>query len=616
MAEDEAREAQPGRSTAEAVGKATTSRAKASAAQPEAAPGSRTAATASPPPSAAASRETGAPGPKSYVRKSPAAWLLGAAAVAAIVPFLLIPPSLWAGTPMRFAAVSLAFLSALLISSLWAVREHTTLHTLLTEGFPNEQLRAVHARLLPVPEEGLDDATPDDIDNWRRRQLDAATDIVGTIEDQLAMLEETLEQQWTTSSLLAPVRSVRVAAQLAGQDRDAVPQLLRDAHPGGEIPEPVRPFSQLFLNALLLVGIIGTFYGLIQVFSTNSITAFVTQLWRGTGAPLSEGLSPVFEGLQTAFASSLAAYSGYLCGRFMCDQVDDDHRTLAARLGHTLGVDLPNVFSPLQLGAQVAGVYSERVAAPANDDPLDLVVDQLRHIAGTFDSAVASLFSTITQLVEALEAGQKSWEAASEAWSTAIDNLETHVETFTTRTDTFAEIASNGATQIGRALARIDAAVEQAEANWRHSIADMTRHLQKGVDEYATTLNSFSAALAPQVESYQQLRTTIETMQDQVATDRRQLIQALDAVRQETDRLKHFVTSRLESTVEEHTRSNTAVAESLARVSQLVAATLASTERADRALGDGELLELLRRLHTLLADRDLPTSVAPPANGA
>src|ERR1019366_4487742 len=118
-------------------------------------------------------------------------------------------------------------------------------------------------------------------------------------------------------------------------------------------PDPGwRSFAQFCLTGLLFIGIIGTFLGLLGVFTPATFTPLFDAM-RTPERDFTKSLGGLLADFGLAFGASLVAYLAYLFGRFTADLVDEAHDETTSFLTAELLGGVRLVLTPLQIEMRV-----------------------------------------------------------------------------------------------------------------------------------------------------------------------------------------------------------------------------------------------------------------------
>jgi predicted nucleic acid-binding Zn-ribbon protein len=260
---------------------------------------------------------------------------------------------------------------------------------------------------------------------------------------------------------------------------------------------PRVAFFTFCVSAILFVGIIGTFFGLIKFIASNELRAVIDALIK-QARPGAE-LGSIFRGFEPAFGSSLIAYVSYIFARYMRDRADEAFLSSADLFGRQVQSELVNIFyksnvkeivdlSPTARSdlAKIVEAIRESTAKTADLQSryaaLEGAVAQLREeLAGTlerFDGSVAGLTNQVGGLSAHLDSAGKAWGAANEAWR----------ETTTRFTDQI----GGQITTFRRAIGAVETSLAKAHEDMAGAMAD----LMGGLNETVTATREESARLS------------------------------------------------------------------------------------------------------------------------
>lgn len=219
---------------------------------------------------------------------------------------------------------------------------------------------------------------------------------------------------------------------------DTIARALERLSPSlGEL-HSLRAVDQFLGGALLFIGIIGTFYGLMGVLLNDDLLRFLGAASQADRlSSLDPKLKGVLVGLGTAFSSSLFAYCSYLFGRLLSDLCDEEYeaatREFVRHVHGRLALLFPHsglighVDLPAETTAQLVGnvtALQEATKSAAN------LVQETRATANALSQAAGSMLGTVqamTGIAETIaartETATRAWTAAAEGWSTATGDF-------------------------------------------------------------------------------------------------------------------------------------------------------------------------------------------------
>jgi methyl-accepting chemotaxis protein len=367
---------------------------------------------------------------------------------------------------------------------------------------------------------------------------------------------------------------------------------------------PFRWFGRLLTNLLLFVGIIGTFIGLLKVFSDSGQgTSLIASLVKSA---INQGELPelhkLISGFQIAFGSSLSAYIMHLAGRAMLDILDEDYDSLVGYLENELTDGLYKALSPLDVDIRVDLPEKIKDALAKIGDTFETnaqrgieYIDELTKIAAVLGATAQSFTEYIEKIEEAfksleerIHSGEKAWQTASNHWTSStnsfVDKANEMVETISKLDKDTEKITKQMKDTTICLIEEMDGSVNEnieemkktytkvikgmnstatsITDNWDKYVKEMLSDFATNINNYHTQLNNFKDELRNVIEDYQKMREHQSQMAEMLNTGQQDLTDKIDHMASEEQTTRKRIDShinegqrRLEGKLEEHLNS-------------------------------------------------------------
>ena len=349
------------------------------------------------------------------------------------------------------------------------------------------------------------------------------------------ILQECHQQNWPffVSQRLSAITETLKACKL---EPDNSTQLLQAAQTTLPPEQPHRSLGQMLVSMLLFIGIIGTFYGLLDAFTSQAIGNLIRTLIEPQQADFSEPLQALMSGFGLAFGTSMIAYIVHLGGRFMLEQTDEDYDHLTAYLDFGLLNNLYIALSPLNIQIRVELSNESRdqlenqakliaEAAKLSTETIEKTVeltDNILQASRNLDKTIIKIDKTATIFLGQMQQTEKIWNQTNLTWITT--------------TQQFSKTASDLILSVTEAVSRLDTLIKTIDEKATRTIDQWSEHSQKvldGIEKTATNItnhwnnavNGIIKSLSGNVVEYED---SLKKFQNQLKT----LIQDLDNTHQ------------------------------------------------------------------------------------
>ncbi len=220
-------------------------------------------------------------------------------------------------------------------------------------------------------------------------------------------------------------------------DADSFSRALTDMPRVTGQPRRDRSLQQLLVNLLLAVGIIGTFYGLIQFLSNEQF-----QLVLSNPTSITEvSLVSIATSFQIAFGTSLLAYGVHSGGRFMVDILEEDMEATWSIYHEQLLLPLIHAFPLRTAETRLNWDRATRDSLRDMANAISTASNEIRQTRNEFQKGFATLDEQASSLTKAANATALAATAAGEA-ATRVANS---AQTITTESKATGGIVKEGA---------------------------------------------------------------------------------------------------------------------------------------------------------------------------
>ncbi|HYH23061.1 MAG TPA: hypothetical protein VD995_30990 [Azospirillum sp.] len=364
----------------------------------------------------------------------------------------------------------------------------------------------------------------------------------------------------------------------------------------GEAPD-LRALDHTLVAALLFIGIIGTFFGLITFLDSENFRNFAKH---SSGPDLFDHLPNVMQGLGTAFWTSLFAYVFYLVGRFVMDLCDEEYElSMRAFLDAVQGglaclfpttgratVDL-SAQSVELLAGTVQGMKETAEAVRAFVGQSKAVADRLAVAAAALMNAVNQAAETSQAIFASIAAGQQDWRTAAAEWRAAT---EAFVKAAGPLTDSIRMLLTEVHAFPSELGKQAQAMAADLGAAAKHNADSLSAHAQAMGDRldrsaacFADRMDAFSDQLRERIGAHETILQAVTGILDEVHQQRRDMADKLECLHQDSLGIRNGTLDA----VREMAASDSA------RTADLQNALHAMTHKLDALL---DRMELLRRL--------------------
>jgi hypothetical protein len=319
-----------------------------------------------------------------------------------------------------------------------------------------------------------------------------------------------------------------------------------------------RSFAQFCLTGLLFIGIIGTFLGLLGVFTPATFTPLLDAM-RTPHGPFTESLGGLLHDFGLAFGASLVAYVAYLFGRFTADLVDEAHDEVSGFLTAEFLGGIRLVLTPLQIDMRVdlptetKALFEDRVRGIQSATDLGREqMAELRHLNSRF-AELAVLFRRATTdalnatraIATGLREGREEWQAAARTWATCTTEFKTvsglfgtTVRRYVSAVDHTIKETDDAAQQViktwqegtAAANASIAGAIGNVTSTWYTNNRLMAEKLRGEADAFAERLTELRKELAEVIVPFAEARMMVARATEVVDGGQRELVASVQQV--------------------------------------------------------------------------------------
>ncbi|GGE76885.1 hypothetical protein GCM10011317_37460 [Niveispirillum cyanobacteriorum] len=200
-------------------------------------------------------------------------------------------------------------------------------------------------------------------------------------------------------------------------DADSFSRALTDMPRVTGQPRRDRSLQQLLVNLLLAVGIIGTFYGLIQFLSNEQFQLVLSNPTSITDV----SLVSIATSFQIAFGTSLLAYGVHSGGRFMVDILEEDMEATWSIYHEQLLLPLIHAFPLRTAETRLNWDKATRDSLRDMATAISTASNEIRQTRSEFQKGFATLDEQAAALTKAANATALAATAAGEA-ATSVAN--------------------------------------------------------------------------------------------------------------------------------------------------------------------------------------------------
>lgn len=349
--------------------------------------------------------------------------------------------------------------------------------------------------------------------------------------------------------VLLPLRhrliGIRDAVQAGWEDPVTIRTNLDRLSQRLEEPPALRFINQTFVNILLFTGIIGTFYGLVQLVSSETMYSLL-DAFRDSGALRTAELGDLFLGFETAFGSSLVAYLSYIVGRMTLDLTDEAFDATASFTVARVQDGLARAFSYGKILAHVdldpeskrllrdnvAELRSLVESSATLNQSLAELLPQLGSAATTLRQAMEDAEALTRQISASVESAKSDWQAASDSFSATTERFFGTTERFIGKADELLQSIATSSTTMTQSATELKDSVALIREVWQQNMSALAAQLSIAVNEFTANLNHFSSSWAHQVEDYERTKHTLSEIAAQTGSGRERLILSIDQLQQ------------------------------------------------------------------------------------
>jgi len=305
-----------------------------------------------------------------------------------------------------------------------------------------------------------------------------------------------------------------------------------------------RFLGHFFVNALLFIGIIGTFYGLITVFSDQNIINLVTSI--KSDHNIYSNLDKVFVGFYEAFGSSLIAYISYIFGRVMLEMLDTDHDALGQFLEQRIGDFVTICFPPKKAEPPRIELPEElKIVLEKSANSLDKLSKNQGDLVKRFDQTVNRYEKIGDRIIKALFEGRKEWKAAAETWQSTTKTWTNTTNTFIGQSNT---LISNLQTNVDKLVEYNDKFTE----TWNKRMGELHQNLVQQFEKYNKALTKLDAEITTHISEFEKTRELVTDLAKQIETGRIVLLGTAKTIIEEEKNSRQLYADQLRQTFERH----------------------------------------------------------------
>lgn len=360
-----------------------------------------------------------------------ARWSLLIAVIGVVISASIVPLMNITGQTLVFAGVTLGFLLAVAVLTCREIRAYARVQRVLWDALPDSTLATLRQEFVAGG-----------------RHRDSLVDLLDGMAGRIRKCGP------AARPLADQATDVQAVVRVSGDEPQELADAIRRNPTGAGISPWLRALDVAFVNTLLFIGIIGTFYGLILFLGNERFIQLIQSL--GTGATLDKNDIPqILNGFKVAFGSSLVAYVAYLFGRFLVDLADDAFDETVKSLSLHINRRLP---SALSIGA-TAGTVD---IAPSVKRLLEKQTTELKQLAGGIGSLInrtegiaGALLAAAAELSASVKASddltqglQKAFSALKTDWDQTTARWRETTEIFSANAHQAATSISSSATQM------------------------------------------------------------------------------------------------------------------------------------------------------------------------
>lgn len=326
---------------------------------------------------------------------------------------------------------------------------------------------------------------------------------------------------------------------------------------------------QFCVTALLFIGIIGTFHGLIIAFEGESIANLLKLVMENSDKEFRTQLIEILSGFHEAFGTSLLAYVTYLFGRTMLDAVDDDHDSLVDFVDERFK-SVVSAFASLNVSMVIDLPDKTKFLMGDSADKISIAVEQQAQSLKRSDTMLSSYTTYMQKLVTAIGEARSNWKKASEIW------LST--------TDKFTNTAQNFSTDITNLFQAHTDSLEKFN-NQFNQFAQEVNTLEQKINKHITQIQSYT-------ENFDDTRQLIQQFARELAQANKDLQgQAQDLAKTERDS-RHVYQQLTESMDKNHTEQLNGIMLFIQAQHTLMERTAANVDRFEQLLTERHTLDV------------------------
>jgi len=378
------------------------------------------------------------------------------------------------------------------------------------------------------------------------------------IADIVKKLEETagrLRYQPGSSRL----RTIAWALDGTRRDTSNAALVLERLNLGTEIEFPGRPSLQLVVTSLLFLGVIGTFTGLVGVFTSNIFNEILSN---PSPLVMERPLGQLMDSFRLAFSSSLVAYVSYLAGRYALDVLDHAHHHMLSLVDNDLVGALKVVMTPLQVQLRVdlpvetkhhLERAADNVAGATEQNKLSLealtaMSHNISQASKDFGKSLSNLRKSTQTVVRALRDGRKTWHQVQDNWQTSTASFTNSAETLAESVekqitavdesrkalnDTVEEITNNWTKSVELILERVDTQAHSIQKQWTEYVRVTLQQLGQAYGEVARKLDEAQRAIQESLGDFGAIQETVLRAAQEVRVGQGEVSRALVQVSDE-----------------------------------------------------------------------------------
>ena len=420
----------------------------------------------------------------------------------------------------------------------------------LTRVMPRETLARCHRSLLHL-REAKDPTSADG-----PAPFHTAEEVLGELAARLLGAVHSGRRAWP-GFICRHVEAIGWALQRCSESPDNSGKLLSTGISPLSPHVPWRSLSQVLSSLLLIVGIVGTFYGLYGAFSSDLVVHLVDAMQRN--APFGDLLGALLDAFQLAFGSSLLAYTCYPAGRFMLAVVDEDYGSLARYFECDLKPGLIAAVSPLDVGLRVdlpeatkarldlqaVAITEAVVQSTRQTDELNGLVRSVTRGAAVTRRSMAQVAKATGTILHSLREAREEWQAATRSWADAtarfsdsgqsfqagVERLESGLEgTRNALEATSDTVRDQWTNSVRKASEKMDQTTTEITGAWSVASREITAELAAGVSAFENKLAALRERMNQTIEDFRAMEQGVSDAVQSLAVNQVDLRAALDAM--------------------------------------------------------------------------------------